>query len=60
MWSASTPNSQCASMTSSPLFINVAESIVIFRPICQVGWRSAASGRTWSSSAFGELAERAA
>ena len=32
-----TPNSQCASITSSPLFISVAESIVILRPICHVG-----------------------
>ena len=32
-----TPNSQCASITSSPLFISVAESMVILRPICQVG-----------------------
>ena len=30
-------NSQRASMTSSPLFISVAESIVIFRPISQLG-----------------------
>ena len=32
-----TPNSQCASITSSPLFISVAESMVILRPIRQVG-----------------------
>ena len=31
-------------MTSSPLFISVAESIVILRPICHVGWRSASPG----------------
>ena len=37
IWSARTPNSQCASITSRPLFISVAESIVIFRPIRQVG-----------------------
>ncbi len=36
-----TSNSQRASMTSSPLFISVAESMVIFGPIFQVGWRSA-------------------
>ena len=30
-------------MTSSPLFIIVAESIVIFGPIFHVGWRSASS-----------------
>ena len=32
IWSARTPNSQCASITSRPLFISVAESIVIFAP----------------------------
>ena len=30
-------------MTSRPLFIIVAESIVIFGPIFQVGWRRASS-----------------
>ncbi len=45
------PNSQCASITSRPLFISVAESIVIFPPIAQVGWRSASSTVTPSSSA---------
>ena len=39
-------NSQCASMTSRPLFISVAESMVIFGPMRQVGWRSASSGVT--------------
>ncbi len=58
MWSAPTPNSQCASMTSSPLFISVAESIVILRPICQVGCRSAASGRTAASAVASEMPER--
>ena len=38
------PNSQCASITSRPLFISVAESIVIFGPICQVGCFSASFG----------------
>ena len=37
MRSAATSNSQRASITSSPLFISVAESIVIFGPIRQVG-----------------------
>ena len=32
-----TPKSQCASISSSPLFASVAESIVIFGPIRQVG-----------------------
>ena len=35
--SAARPNSQRASITSSALFISVAESMVIFGPICQVG-----------------------
>ncbi len=45
-----TSNSQCASMTSRPLFIIVAESMVILRPIFQVGCLSAWSGLTRSSS----------
>ena len=44
------PNSQCASITSRPLFIRVAESIVIFRPIRQVGWLSAACTVTFARS----------
>ena len=45
------PNSQCASITSRPLFISVAESIVILPPIAQVGCASACSTVTSSSSA---------
>ena len=45
------PNSQCASITSRPLFISVAESIVIFPPIAHVGCCSACSTVTPSSSA---------
>ena len=41
-----TPNSQCASMTSSPLFISVAESIVIFGPSARSDGCSASSGVT--------------
>ena len=41
--SGATSKSQRASMTSRPLFINVAESIVILAPIFHVGWRSASS-----------------
>ena len=41
--SGGTSKSQRASMTSSPLFIIVAESIVIFGPIFQVGWARASS-----------------
>ena len=37
-------------MTSSALLARVAESIVIFAPIFHVGWRSASSGPTRSSS----------
>ena len=48
-----TANSQCASITSRPLFINVAESIVIFGPILHVGCRSASSGVTCGSLAAG-------
>ena len=44
--SPATPNSQCASITSRPLFISVAESMVILRPICQVGCCSASSAVT--------------
>ena len=38
-----TPNRCCASITSRPLFISVAESIVILPPMSQVGWASACS-----------------
>jgi len=41
-------NRWCASITSSPLFISVAESIVIFAPIDHVGWVSACSALTCS------------
>ncbi len=37
IWSARNPNSQRASITSSALFISVAESTVIFGPMRQVG-----------------------
>ena len=43
--SGGTSKSQRASITSSPLFISVAESIVIFGPISQFGWRSASLDR---------------
>ena len=54
------PNSQCASITSRPLFISVAESIVILPPIAHVGCRSACSTVTPSSSARRAAAERPA
>ena len=47
---AGTPNSQCASITSRPLFISVAESMVIFGPICQVGCFSASAAVTSASA----------
>ena len=40
---ASTPNSHLASITSNPLFIIVALSIVILAPISHVGWRNASA-----------------
>ena len=43
IFSSGTPNNQWASMISKPLFINVAESIVILFPIFQLGWFSACS-----------------
>ncbi len=46
----STPNRWCASITSRPLLIKVAESIVIRPPISQVGWASASSGVTSARS----------
>src|SRR5215210_439180 len=47
-----TPNRWCASITSSPLFIMVAESMVILGPIRHVGCLSASSGPTSTSLAF--------
>ena len=46
-------NSHRASISSSPLFIRVAESTVTFSPIFQVGCASACSGVTRSSSSSG-------
>ena len=40
-------------MTSKPLFIMVAESIVMRRPIFQVGWFRACSGVTGQSDSAG-------
>ena len=48
-------NNQRASMTSSPLFIMVAESMVIFGPMRQLGWRSASATVTWASFSRGRL-----
>src|SRR6266567_2948702 len=46
--------SQCASSTSRPLFIRVAESMVIFGPIRQVGWAKACSTVTERTSSSEE------
>ncbi len=43
MSSGATPYRWYASMTSSPLFISVAESMVIFAPMDQLGWFRACS-----------------
>jgi hypothetical protein len=40
MRSGGSVEQQWASMTSSPLFISVAESTEILRPIDQFGWRA--------------------
>ena len=45
--------SQRASITSNPLFIIVAESIVIFAPIFQVGCRKASAAVASRKSSFG-------
>jgi hypothetical protein len=50
MRSYGVPNRWCASITSRPLFISVAESIVILPPIDHVGWLSASSTVTALSS----------
>ena len=47
---AGTPNSSCASITSSPLFISVDESTEIFGPIVHVGCANASSIVTLASS----------
>ncbi len=52
MRSGGTWNSQWASMTSKPLFMRVAESMVIFPPMFQVGWARASSTVTRSSSSL--------
>ena len=54
------PNSQCASITSRPLFISVAESIVIFPPIAQVGCCSACVDGHAGELGAAAAAERAA
>ena len=47
-------------MSSRPLFMSVAESIVILPPICQVGWASASSIVTSSSCSRVRPAKRTA
>ena len=60
MRSGGTSKSQRASMTSSPLFMRVAESMVILRPMDQVGWLSASAGVIASKVSRGARAEGAA
>jgi hypothetical protein len=60
MRSGGRSNSQCASMTSSALFIIVAESTEILRPITQFGWAQASSGVTLCKRGRVAGAERAA
>ena len=40
-------NKWCASITSKALFIMVAESTEILRPMLQLGWAQASWGVTW-------------
>src|SRR6266568_8826933 len=47
------PNRWCASITSRPLFIRVAESTVTLGPIDHRGWFNACSTVTWSRSRSG-------
>src|SRR6266699_6969559 len=44
------PNRWCASISSRPLFIRVAESTVTLGPIDHRGWFNACSTVTWSRS----------
>ena len=50
MRSGGASKSQCASITSSPLFIIVAESTEILRPMTQFGWAHASAGVTAASA----------
>ena len=59
-WLGGTSNSRQASMTSRPLFSMVAESMVMRRPITQVGCFSACSGVMAANWSSGSLAERPA
>ncbi len=49
------PNRSCASISSRPLFIMVAESMEILSPMSQLGWASACSGVTSAMSASDQL-----
>ena len=60
MRSYGTSNSQCASMTSRPLFMSVAESIVMRAPIVQVGMPQGLLGRDVGELGRGAAAERTA
>ena len=52
IFSAGTPKSHLASITSKPLFISVAESMVIFAPMFHVGWRNASAAVTVSNCSW--------
>ena len=54
------PNSQRASIISRPLLNSVAESMVIFGPMSQVGCLSACARVTCASLSAGSVAERPA
>ena len=58
--SGSRSKSQRASITSKPLFMSVAESIVIFAPISQFGCASACAGLAAASTSALRLPERSA
>ena len=60
MRSYGVPNRWWASISSRPLFISVAESIVILPPIAHVGWRSASCDGDVLELGARAAAERAA
>ena len=55
IFSAGTPKSQRASITSKPLFMSVAESMVIFAPMSHVGCFRASAAVTVCSCSFVNL-----
>ena len=55
MRSTGSPNSSCASISSRPLFIRVAESTEILRPMFHVGCAQACSGVAFCSAEADQL-----